>query len=990
MTALTLAVVLEYLRTDCAAQELEPLTDGQLLERFLTARDEAAFATLVYRHGGMVLGVCRRVLSDGHFVEDAFQATFLVLVRRAAAIRRDAPLGPWLYGVAQRVALKARARTAARQSRQRELTDMPNTEPLDERTWQELRPVLDEEVGRLPEKCRAPIVLCYFEGKSYDQAAQELGWPKSSLASRLAKGRELLRQRLVQRGITLSMGALTTALAEKAAGVAVAALLTINTAKAATSVAAGKTVAGGVLLAQALALAEEAMKTMIGIKGKLAALLLALSLAVGAGLAGYAAWVEQPPPRPEEGRASVAQKQPGKKDAAGGVARDRFGDPLPKGAVARLGTIRFRHGDNATALAYSPDGKWLASTSPSLSVSRNGSLHLLEADTGRVVVSFSLYMGLASDSGALAFSPDSKTFVTGGAAIIDVATGKPRRPLPSRDKALLANFIDGCSPDGKLVARQQLTKETGVILIDAATGEELRPIKWGDKPIPPTVFGMQGGPDGSIRNQFDLARPTFSPDGKILATASPNDKVIRLWNVDTGKELHKLQGHEQTPRHLAFSPDGKMLASTGADERLIRLWNPQTGKALREIKLDVPLIGVHFAPGGKLLATDPESSTVRLFDPGSGKELRRWQMPCACVAFSPDGKILASAGKDDHVLHRWDVSTGRSLDDPERAHTFAVAALRFAPDGQTLFSLDAGPTALAWDLKTLRDRNATFGGPVGSVKKPLIGGITATHELKLSPTGKVAAVVRGRGARSVYLCDVETGKDLHVLPNESRPGHTNYAEFSPDGKILSLRCADGLKLWDVATGKPLPLPLLPVAFVHAWSGDGKLIATLDFENSPSAKGASIVHLCEVATGKEIRRFQSKPTVTVSGLALSSDGKALALYTSSELVVFDTATGKRTEFPKADFAGADKPMYRVDKVVFSPSGERLAAAIHETIQLFDVRTGQLIREFHAGSRIASLRFSPDGRVLASAGADTTILLWDVAPSSAARSSRKSNR
>src|SRR5262249_26989691 len=145
------------------------LTDGDLLERFLTRREEAAFALLVQRHGPMVLGVCRRVLHDRHTAEDAFQATFLILVRRATSIRKHESVGSWLHGVARRVAVKARAQAAARCRRERRATDMPRAQPLDDLTWQELRGVLDEEIGRLPEKYRAALVHCALEGQSYDQ-----------------------------------------------------------------------------------------------------------------------------------------------------------------------------------------------------------------------------------------------------------------------------------------------------------------------------------------------------------------------------------------------------------------------------------------------------------------------------------------------------------------------------------------------------------------------------------------------------------------------------------------------------------------------------------------------------------------------------------------------------------------------------------------------------------------------------------------------------
>src|SRR5262249_8357821 len=155
-------------------------------------------------------------LSDAHAAEDCFQATFLVLVRRAASLDRQQPLGGWLHGVAQRIALRAKAQTAAQRERERRAGHMPRAASVDEQTWQELRAVLDEEIGRLPEKYRTPIVLCYLEGKSYDQAARALGCPKSSLAKRLTRARELLRGQLNQRHVTFAAGTLATVLGEQA------------------------------------------------------------------------------------------------------------------------------------------------------------------------------------------------------------------------------------------------------------------------------------------------------------------------------------------------------------------------------------------------------------------------------------------------------------------------------------------------------------------------------------------------------------------------------------------------------------------------------------------------------------------------------------------------------------------------------------------------------------------------------------------------------
>src|SRR5207249_4451809 len=188
-----------------AAKE-EESRDAQLLKRFAADHDETAFAALVQRHGPMVLGVCRRVLQDAHAAEDAFQATFLVLVRRARSIARPELLGNWLYGVAYRTAVRAKQNAARRNAYERQAMPMLTAEPTQEVARREVMAVLDEEMNRLPEKYRAPLVLCYLEGCTNEEAARQLGHPTGSMSGLLSRGRELLRKRLTRRGVLVSAG----------------------------------------------------------------------------------------------------------------------------------------------------------------------------------------------------------------------------------------------------------------------------------------------------------------------------------------------------------------------------------------------------------------------------------------------------------------------------------------------------------------------------------------------------------------------------------------------------------------------------------------------------------------------------------------------------------------------------------------------------------------------------------------------------------------
>jgi HlyD family secretion protein len=314
-------------------------TDGQLLDRFVQERDESAFELLLFRHSGMVLNVCRRILKRDQDAEDAFQATFLTLVRKARSIRRRDALAGWLYRVAYRAALEARARSAriAQHEKPAALIVEPTIVP--DTGWNELRPILDEEMGRLPERFRLPLILCYLEGKTNEQAACELGCPAGTVFSRLAKGRELLRTRLVRRGLTLSAGGLTALLADQAAFAGPAPALLTAALQAGRLIAAGKV---GAVSTQVHAITEGVLKAMFLQKLKNAtvvSLVLALLAAGGSGLvyqALTAAPQEQvqavPPPTGPQAKGKAENKNPDK----GGPEKPRQLIKPKKGGAERI------------------------------------------------------------------------------------------------------------------------------------------------------------------------------------------------------------------------------------------------------------------------------------------------------------------------------------------------------------------------------------------------------------------------------------------------------------------------------------------------------------------------------------------------------------------------------------------------------------------------------------------------------------------------------
>ena len=272
--------VIQYLRSILLLPEEADLTDEQLLECFVSRREPAALEALVRRHSPMVWGLCRRILGNHHDAEDAFQATFLVLVRKAAAIRSPAQLGNWLYGVAHQTALKARAIRAKRQNRERPVTDIPEPAVVQNDLWGDLQPLLDQELSRLPEKYRTVTVLCELEGKTLREAAQQLGCPEGTVASRLARARTMLAKRLAQHGLGISSGALAAVLSQQVAPAGLPTSVVSSTIKATTLVTLGQAATTGVIPAKIAVLTEEVLKSMLLMKLKTATAVVLLTALV--------------------------------------------------------------------------------------------------------------------------------------------------------------------------------------------------------------------------------------------------------------------------------------------------------------------------------------------------------------------------------------------------------------------------------------------------------------------------------------------------------------------------------------------------------------------------------------------------------------------------------------------------------------------------------------------------------------------------------------
>ncbi len=938
--------LLHYLRQLTAPSDNDA-GDAVLLKRFASQGDESAFSALLARHGPMVLSVCRRILRDGHAAEDAFQATFLVLARKAGALRRPKALASWLYGTAHHLASTARRAEARRHEREDRCQEYRiSSSPrdlLDDFSARELLLALDEELARMPESYRLPLILCHLEGHTYEEAARLLGWTVGSVKGRLERGRKQLHARLTRRGLALGAGLLAL---ECMAPTTVSGALRLATMQSARTFAAGS--AEGIA-ASVLALAETGVASVTMTKAKVVLiLLLALGLVGGTGLFAFPLRSGE---HAEEEYAEAATTPESRTETPKPVSdkhalTDTYGDPLPPGAIARMGTIRFRHDGDALSVAYSPDGKMIASGERN-----DGPVILWDAATGKELRRLDEEPGVR---GRFAFSPDGKQLAWAKwgswVGIWDVATGKQVRRLKAE-----SGGAGGCvaySADGKTLAT---SPGQAVVLFDARTGTERR--------------RLEGHPDQMI------ASIAFSPDGKILAAGGWN-KTIVLWDTTTAKILHRLAEHEQQVPGLAFSADGKTLASASHD-RTARLWDVETGREQRRFVHqhkynDDAIQTVHFVPGHPWLITGG-SRFIRVWDLPTGKEVRHFPghfCQCDCpVSLSPDGTKVATREHPGQIV-LWELATGKRLFTPG-GHQGFIVSVAFSPDGRTLATGSGDKTLRLWDAVSGKEMHRST--------------LTYNTRIAFVPDGKLLAA----GSDGlIRIWDAATFKELHRFPtHKDGLGHVVFAadgktcitsgvnrqSFAADGKTLIESTSDKLiRRWRVETGEEIGQfeGLSKAAGVLALSPDGSRLVSVN-DDKP-------VRLWGVASGKEIRQFRGHKG-WLACVAFSPDGKTIAAGGRGKVIhLWDAATGEevRQLTGHEDFTGGGENS--IHAVRFSPDGRTLASAAYDrTIRLWEVATWQERHRFHGHRQpVWTLDFSRDGRRLASAGMDATVLVWDV--------------
>jgi RNA polymerase sigma factor (sigma-70 family) len=982
------------------------LSDRELVTRFTNWQDAAAewaFEAIVHRHGPMVWAVCRRAVPDEQAAEDAFQATFLVLAIKAGSILRRESLGPWLHGVAARIARRAGVRASrwARESREpRSLATVPARAEEGEIDAAELRAVLDQEIERLPAAYRRAIVLCYLEGKTQEAAALELGWTKGTVSGRLARAKDLLRARLTRRGFAPSAGLTGIVRAGEDARAAVPAELARETVRAGLNAALGRAeliAASG----SAAALARGTLRTMMLGQLKVVFAALVVFFTIATTLAHTIAGPERSDKDASHGERSAIRPQPARPGRTPPPALK-----LPQHARARLGTTRLRHEGFMANVAFAPDGKTLAS------IGWDGAVRFWDVTTGEPATKLPEIEG-AGRSPSAAFSPDGTRLAVGRDSFLqlwDLTTGKEffRSPVL---KGGVREIV--FSPEGKTLATATEESDPAVRIWDVATGQVRKTLVF-DKPL--TYRG----------------RPmSFAPDGRRLAvgtSASVGPKktaeIIGIWDVDSGSRPLVIRDvHGDTLTSLAFAPDGKTLLSGGSDSRpnrderrpgeklelspKIRVWDASTGRSMREF--DMAHLEGHCAftvsrDGRTLTSLHPDrlivwdlaaSKAIRTipierYDPGVGIG--------GCLAMSPDVRILAAA-RGDNAVHLWDLETGRLLVEQPGAHQGEITSVAIAPDGRLIATGDLNGLILLSD--------ATRGKYASRVD---LGGRGFVRSVQFAPDGRTLA-----GAAMYF--DREAFGFRGIVRLWELPGGTVRREFqldadpvqlaySPDGRRLAIATAgvpdpprgafggdEGIQVFEIANGRKcigLRDRRGPV-YAMAFSPDGKTLASVEAD--------MIFRFWDLATGRTTREIPieghregaktSRPgdRTHLRAADLTPD-LSLAVTAGAfddQFLVWDLGTGRvRRTFQIETYYDA--------KVALSPNGRFLAAAVSPlvakggammsapgrdtTIRIWEIATKrEVLRLEPKSGAVRSLAFSPDGKTLVSGMADTTAIIWD---------------
>lgn len=752
--------------------------DAQILNLYIDHNDQEAFTTLMQRHGPMVLTVCQRWLNQEQDVEDAFQATFLILAKKASTIRKKDSLASWLHGVALRVAQKLSKKKKAMAP----IPDHPENHhsPLETAIQKETAQLIDEAIQYLPDKYQHVIILCDLQSHSHEQAAQKLNCPIGSISWRLQKGRDLIRSHLTRKGAALSASVLSAALTDMAQARVVVPEIPLTHSPA---------MPRPTPVAQALA--DQVIKAMAA-RHLLSVLLFVVLFGVG-GVIFASPWSR---------KAIFAPA------LAPMIKTDRNGEVLPPGAIARMGTKRLRHpvGLRGTVV-LSPDQQTLFSFG-------GADARQWDLASGREIRRFPRE---ANGIRTGAISPNGKTIATlsqrGRVVLRDVASGRILHQWKLTDRPDAIAF----TPNNKYLAVGG--RNPILSFYSIKTGRKL-------------AVGFEAP---GIRSVYALA---FSPNGNQVLTVS---NKLHLWDIQTGKLLRAItpaKGLQGSWRHAQFSEDGsRLLTVNGVRGARILLWStktwqiehemfhrrtirgarllPDTAQVLLWSQSAIPILidlktkeviqtyqwhqagvlSADLSSNGKRMATLSQDSRIQIWDMESAKPLHpdlQPRMAIESLAIAPNGKTIATGGSD-FTICIWEVATGKLLH-TLKDHQFLVTALAYSPNGKWLASCCSHSTdtqARVWNVEEKKVQARFHLGPQGAKR------------ILFLPDSKT--VVTAGNSEHIRFWDPKTGKEKRFLMRMNY--HLSDIDLSPNGKMLLSTGWDlkgqPVRIWDMATGKIL-------------------------------------------------------------------------------------------------------------------------------------------------------------------------------------------
>jgi RNA polymerase sigma factor (sigma-70 family) len=902
--------------------------DSELLARFVGG-DPAAFAVLVQRHGRLVWGACRRRAPDPHAAEDAFQTTFLALARNAAAVRKPGALGAWLHRVAVRCTATLRTN---REPMSALPTDLPTRDrsPAAAATGRDLERAIDAEIDALPEHYRLAFVLCEVEEKSAADAAAALGCPVGTIESRLTRARERLRARLARRGITagalVGLGLSTDAVPASARSAAIA----LGTGVAPASMARA-------------ALADRVVRAPV-----------AGPVTVGLGLAGSGAlliglgsllWAQDRNTEftPPLGQPIALRAPDLPRPLPDQFHRDRRNFPLPPEAIARIGDPWLRHAVTPDRLAFSADGRFLAT-----GAAGDRWLRVWDLAAGQPRVH--LLLGPGEEPVALALSSDARSLravirTTGAAQLreYDTTSGRESRREPVAEPK--AAVFD---PTGEVLA---LALPGEVRVFQAAPTAERWRIANAANAVADVAFA---GPDR-------------------LAVLAPDADRVRLFDPATGVPVGELVEPGARLAQPAFSADGRTMAVWLPMPNQIHVWDVAERRISHTIVPTYPPTSLGVAPHG---------SEVAMFTAWSGATLWKAAQPNDRPVrvesfggkggrFSPDGSTLAVLSHESH-LGKIELVDGRTGAARSAAESQGPLPQAFESDGAHV--LLRGLTHwIDWPTAG-EDRPRVIAPWKSAADTPWVN---AEEWGALSPDRSVMArSVTVNENEDEYALDIVDGitraRRLRI-PLENAP---HRPTFSPDGRTVYAVVDQHVYGWDVATGQQVirgNQPAGELVYRLIASPDGKFLATAVLVLADRQRVGSI-QVWDAATGASL--ISAEAGHARPFIAFSADGKRFAAAVvpdrpglhPSEVRVWEL----ESQSVAARFPGYD------GQPAFSPDGRTLAITRDDRVELVEFATGQVRHAFrHDGPVEPAIVWRPDGRVLASASPEAPVYLWDVA-------------